>query len=391
MKILTGTAALALIAFAASCGPVRVNFRRVEINKKEEAKAAEPVGKKVPGQRRTGVTSAAYMLVGNELKRVTEAGPDAIVANQHYVSIALEEVSINGAGLVTPLILSFKAEGALPQGQEFQAVLGRAKGEDGGFFKVLRPLIVDPFVYRGQPLILDVSLTTVPKEVGLQVDKAKEVWGDVRHVDPNSYTRHALDAAQFPTEGSEWIRASFATKVDPSALPMVGGRYVVFSHPNPDELKDKVNFDERGLVWKDGNEPVKGVSYVTFFLNRRKRGPRRMETMMEQQKRTIEGAIVSGKLDVAKNAMEKWPEFIDKDPHITDLEKEFHKTLIKFYTLQVEFGTAKEGKDAATVKNKADELVKFIDGFKKQYKDMIEPAEVNDMNFKMRKYLREME
>ena len=187
------------------------------------------------------------------------------------------------------------------------------------------------------------------------------------------------------------MRAAFATKADAASLPLVAGRYVVFSHPNPDELKDKVTFDERGLVWKDGGEPVKGVSFATFLLNRRRRGPRRMETMVEMQKRTIETAITNNQFDQAKSAIAKLPEFVDKDPHITDSEKAFNKELCSLFALRVERKQAKAAQDAATLKSKSDDLVKAIDAFKKKYADMIEPSEVNDLNFKLRRYLRERE
>lgn len=148
-----------LITFAATlgasmalgCGGVRVTYRRVELSKPKKDEA--PVVKRVPGQRRQGFKVSAYMLVGNELKRVTDPGPNAIKANEHYVNIAVEEVRIFGGGLATPLVLLLKSAGALPQGADFQAMLGQAKKpEDDGYFAWRRPVVISPFVYRGQPL-----------------------------------------------------------------------------------------------------------------------------------------------------------------------------------------------------------------------------------------------
>ena len=374
-------------SMALGCGGVRVTYRRVELNKAKKDEA--PVVKRVPGQRRQGFKVSAYMLVGNELKRVTDPGPNAIKANEHYVNIAVEEVRIFGGGLATPLVLLLKSAGALPQGADFQAMLGQAKKpEDDGYFAWRRPVVISPFVYRGQPLTVEISLTHTSDGIAAQLDAAKREWGDVRHVDPNDYKRHALDAMKLEDEGSEVLRAAFATLAEGASLPLVAGRYVVFSHPEADTIADKITFDaDRGLVWKDGDSPVKGVSFVTFMLNRRFRGPRRMETLLEMTRRTIDGAISGGNLDNAASANVKLPDIIDKDPHITNPEKALFKDFVKLYDLRIARRKAKEAKDKAALGTATDELVKHIGEMKTRNKDVMEPAEVADLNTRMRRYL----
>jgi hypothetical protein len=339
---------------------------------------------------RTGNVVAAYRLEGDVLKRAVQPGPNAIEAGKHYANLAIEEVRIHGASFPRPLALVLKVAGALPQGGEFTAVLGVAKKpEDDGYYKFTRPVIINPFVYKGQPLVVEVALAPCTEAWAEKIKEAKKEWGEVRHVDPNDYKVHPVDSTHLGTDGSDWFKASFATLNDPSSLILEAGRYVVFSHPNPQELLDKVTFDERGMIWKGKDEPVKGVSFVTILINRRKRGPRRDGTSLEAGKRAVDAAIVGGRTDDAKSAIEKLPELIKRDPHITDLERELETAWIKIYQLRMERRAAREQKDKATFTSKCDELVAALNEIRKKFGDLLEPYEVNKMKYSIRRYLRE--
>lgn len=388
MKTLSLWVCLAAIAAVGCGGKVRVEYRRVELTKPKKDEPG-PVAKRVPGQRRQGFKSTAYMLVGNELKRVTTAGPMAIKANEHYASVAIEEVRIWSGGLEGKLALVVRVGGALPTaGADLQAVVARAKKpDDDKYFAWRNPLLISPFVYRGHPVAVEISLTNVSEGLARQIDEAKKTWGDARHIDPYAPAQHPIDASKLEEEGSEWLRAAFATLAETASLPLVAGRYVVFSHANPDEIASKITFDvDKGLVWKDGGEAVKGTSFATFVLNRRFRGPRRMDMMLEQMKRTIDGAINGGGLDTAKSALQKLPDLIDKEAQVTNLEKELNRSLAKYYELRIARKTAKEAKDKAALATATDELLKFVEEMMKKHKDLLEPAEVSDFQTRMRRY-----
>jgi hypothetical protein len=336
-------------------------------------------------------TVAAFKLEGDTLKRTIDPGPNAIVANQHYVSIAVEEVRIHRGNMPRPLALVLKVLGALPQGGEFTAILGTARVPEGdGFYKFDRPAIVSPFVYKGQPLVVEISLAPCTEDWAKKIDEAKRVWGDTRHLDPNAFEQHPVDTTHLGSDGSDSFRAGFATTQDPAALPLTAGKYVIVSHPNPSELAEKVTLDPRGyLVWKSNGEQVQGASFATIFVNRRKRGPRRMDTPLERAKRTVDGAITAERFDDARSALQQLPDLIEKDPSITIPEKELEKARLKIFQLRIERRLAKQQKDKDTFVAKTDEIVKELNEIRKKFDDMLEPFEKNQMQYSIRRFLRE--
>jgi hypothetical protein len=332
---------------------------------------------------------AAFKLEGDTLKRVIEPGPNAIVADQHYVSIAIEEVRIHQGSLPKPLALQLKVTGILPGTEEFQAILGTAKNpEDDGNYKFLNPVVISPFVYKGQPIIVEVALAPCTEDWAKKIEEAKREWGGTRHVDPNEPKKHPIDATHLGTDGSDWLKAIFGATQDPSALPLVAGKYVVFAHQNPLAIADKVTFDDRGLVWKESNDVVKGVSFVTLFVNRRKRGPRR-DSPMEQTRRAAETAVDAGRIEDARAAMSKLPDLIDKNPSITQAEKDLYKAQLKVMEMLIERKAALDAKDKATLAAKTDEVVAAMNDIMKKFADMLEPFEINKMKYDIRRYERE--
>lgn len=339
----------------------------------------------------TNFKVAAFQLRGGSLARNVDPGPDKIEANQHYVSIAIEQVRIHKGRLRRPLALVLKVTGALPTGGEFQAILGTInRPDDDGYYSFMKPAVLDPFVYKGQPLIVELSLAPCTEDWEAKIDAAKKEWGDVRHIDPNAFVRHPVDATHLGSDGSDWLKAAFATAHDPNSLPLAAGRYVIFSAPDPVQIHDKVTFDERGLIWKGRDEVVKGVSFATIFINRRKRGPRR-DTILEQTKRQVENAITAGRLDDARAALAKLPDMIDRDPHTTQPEKELDKARLKLYQIRIERRAAKDAKDKATFVSKTDDALAALNEIRKKFGDMLEPFEVNQMRYMIKRYLRERE
>jgi hypothetical protein len=338
---------------------------------------------------RTGLYVVAFALVDGSLQRLTDPGPNAIQAGQHYVSIVVEELRIHGSNLPRPLALALKVSGALPQGNEFTAILGTARKEESdGFFKFNRPVVIAPFVYKGKPLTVEIALAPCSEDWAQQIDKAKEVWGTVRDVDPNAYTRHPIDATHLGMAGSDWFRADFAAKAENTALPLAAGQYVIIAHENPDEIAAKVTFDDRGLIWKGSGEIVKGVSFATLRINRRKRGPRR-ETPLAAGLRAVEGALTAMRIEDAKNAVASLPDLIKNDPHITEAERDLFQTRTAIYQLQIDRLAAKNGNDKATFVAKSDEILQAFEALKKKFADMIEPAETNQMEYEIRRVKRE--
>jgi hypothetical protein len=342
-----------------------------------------------PGRAHTGNQVVAFALVGDKLERLVDPGPNAILPGQHYVSIAIEEVRVHAGRLPRPLALVLKVNGALPQGDEFNAVLGTTRKEDNdGFFKYNRTAIISAFAYKGKPLAVEVALAPCTEEWAQQIDKAKKEWGEVREVDPNAYVRHPVDAAHLGVDGSDWLRVAFGTKEDRNSLPLAAGRYVVFAHPNANEIAAKVTFDDRGLIWAGKDEVVKGVSFATFLVNRRRRGPRR-DTPLEQAIKAVQGALEAGRLVDAKNGLQKLPEMIAQDPHITEPERELNRAFIAIYQLRIDRREAKQANDKATFVAKSEELIKTATELKKKFADMIEPVERNQLDFSLRRWTRE--
>jgi hypothetical protein len=239
---------------------------------------------------------------------------------------------------------------------------------------------------KGHPLTVELALAPCSEPWAARIDEAKKQWGTVRHVDPNEYVRHPVDATQLGMEGTDWFRASFATRDDPSSLPLVAGRYVIFSHPQPSAIADQVTFDDRGLVWRRRDEVVKGVSFATLLVNRRTRGPRR-DTPASLARRAVERAIASDRLDEARRALQQLPGAIARDPHITRAEKALESARVALYRLRIERRAAREDKAAFVAKT--DELIRAYGEHRKELAAVLEPFEVNEIEAAIRRLQRE--
>jgi hypothetical protein len=179
---------------------------------------------------------------------------------------------------------------------------------------------------------------------------------------------------------------------DKPELLFLAGRHILIATPPtsaPEALRKKVNVrvltKELGLrgnrlIWKSSDEEYTETPYIILNITRYKRYPAE-ETELRKLIKQVESLYETGAHERALEQLRNVGAAITEDKIITQNEKNLERSLMDLRRAKIEAAVAKGKGDNAEFLKKCQEQVKYLDAIKKEFAEILEPAEIKDFDF----------
>jgi hypothetical protein len=393
MKSIRAAALLALASLAmTACGPAAIDWRNHQ--------SLRSAGK---GQK--GVT----------LSHVdpSEVVENAISRDLHYVTISLDSVFFrNLPGLFSgaTVVFGFEVQGILPKGESIKTVFEprKAVGENA-FLAMDNVTVIQPFLYTGQNITITLYFQAVEEGESLNIaGRIQGAAGLLKKLNPMAEV--AVNTAKslftsiigaFRKKEMQWkysftLYPADSVYRDKPELLFLAGRHILVAIPPTsasEGLRKKVNLKTltsdlrlRGnrLVWKENDEEYTTTPYIILNITRYKRYPNE-DTELRKLVKQVESLYETGAFERALEQLKNVGAAINEDRVITQNEKNLERSLMDYRRAKIEAAVAKQKGDTAEFNKQADAQIKILKNIMSEFKEILEPFEVKDYQFQIRR------
>jgi hypothetical protein len=360
---------------------------------------------------------APFRVIGQE-RAISPVDPAevhyaGVATNLHYVSLTVDSVfyrNIPGtAG--REVALGIDVVGAVPS-RDLKVVSepAAARGPQGLLF-FERPLAIDPFLYRGVPL----RITFTFRDVGPDESKnlrgrlsSLGLLGGARKLIPGADEKLNLFATQFESflgKAHKDKLFTYGFSLYPSTMEGVrldmvvtGGRHVFIAIPGSDapkfiqkvkpaDLIYKLRLAGRRLEWRHDGREYTESPYIILSVIRYKRYPSE-DIPLRKAVKDVDRMIEQGNWDMARSNLPNIGAALLDEKSITQMEKNLEQAWKDVRAARIDAGVAtkqgdKEGQLEAMLRQ-----VKLLGYIGKDFQQILEPFEVKDIQFQVRRLTR---
>jgi hypothetical protein len=389
MRRIFAAAPLAVIALSmAACGPSAIDWRN-----------------------HTSLRSSG---TGHKGVTMSHVEPDEVLKNAisrdlHYVTIALDSVFFrNLPGIMSgaTVVFGFEVQGVLPKGASIKTVFEPIKSVGENAHLAMDNLtVIQPFLYTGQNMTVTLYFQAVAEEESMNIaGRIQGAAGLLKKLNPMVDT--AVNTAKslftsiigaFRKKEMQWkysftLYPADSVYRDKPELLFLAGRHILIATPPtsaPEALRKKVNVrvltKELGLrgnrlIWKSSDEEYTETPYIILNITRYKRYPAE-ETELRKLIKQVESLYETGAHERALEQLRNVGAAITEDKIITQNEKNLERSLMDLRRAKIEAAVAKGKGDNAEFLKKCQEQVKYLDAIKKEFAEILEPAEIKDFDF----------
>lgn len=362
---------------------------------------------------------APFRVIGQE-RAVSPVDPAEIhfagVASKlHYISIVVDGVFFRNlpGTLGKDVAIGVELAGALEKSVKTVSEPASAQGRDGFLF-FDRPFAIDPFLYRGVPLRLTFTFRDVtPAEstnlrgrlqgLGLIGGAAKLIPDAVEKL-----TAHATQFEAFLGKAHKDKLFTYTFSLYPSDmegvrqdLVVTGGRHVFIGIPaaespktirkvRPADIVYKLRLAGRRLEWRHDGKEYNDSPYVLISVIRYKRYPSE-ETPLRQAVKGVDRFVEQTNWKLARSNLANIGAALLEDKVLTQMERNLEVAWRDVREARINAGEAqtagdKEGLLVALLKQ-----VKLMGHIGKDFQQILEPFEVKDILFQVKRLSRQAE
>jgi hypothetical protein len=360
---------------------------------------------------------APFRVIGQE-RAVSPVDPAEIhyagvAPKLHYVSITLDSVFFrNLPGTVgREVALGVELSGALPGDVKVVSEPVAAKGPNGFIF-IERPFAIDPFLYRGVPLRLTLTFRDIgpaeSKNLKGRLAALGLLAGAARKIVPDAVDKIKVFSEQFESFMGKAHKDKLFTytfSLYPSDmegvrqdLVVTGGRHVFIGIPatdspkfikkvKPADLVYKLRLAGRRLEWRHDNTEYTESPYIMLSVIRYKRYPAE-ETALRQAVKKVDRFIEEGNWKLARSGLANIGTALLEDKTITQMEKNLEQAWKDVRAAKIDAGEAAAQGDKEALLQAYMKQLKLFGYIAKDFQQILEPAEVKDLQFQARRVTR---
>ncbi|MBI3071304.1 MAG: hypothetical protein HYY84_04170 [Deltaproteobacteria bacterium] len=340
-----------------------------------------------------------------------EASASFIAAELHYARIDLESFFFRDVGGFRgqPLIVGLEVSGVVP-GRTLKTVFDLSKeGHDKGLVRYQSLGAIEPFLYKGDDVVVTVHIQTVvpreTKDLAAQLEGAADF---LKRLDPvraveRSFIGTTLFASTFsPLRRAErrWrytftFRGGDRIYRDKSELLFGAGRFVLLALPptgeaSRAELPKKASEFQAQLKLQDGrlvhaktDEEYTATPHLVLNISRYRRYPK-PDTAFRRASAELRSLVEAGNASLVRGTIPNLRILLNQDPHLSTREKNLERARLDAVSAEVAANEARRSsipaEELRAVKNWIDHLLLIG----RECNVILEPFEREDLLFQLR-------
>jgi hypothetical protein len=348
--------------------------------------------------------------------------PDEVVQgiisrNLHYVSIALDTVFFRNLPGLFGATVAFGVEilGTRTDGKPVKTVLDiQTATPDEGFLSFDNVAVVEPFLYTGRNITVVLHFKAVAKSATAHIKGRLAGAGDViKKLNPNSTSALELAGSIFDSV----VGAFFGTEQefkytftmypadsvyrDKPELLFLAARHILLSVPPPtaptefhgllpSRIMPMLKMRGNRLVYKSSGDEYRSTPYIVLNVTRYRRYPKE-DTPLRKAAKVVDAALAQGNLKYARENMPNLALAIANDGVITQQEKDLERSWFDIRDANMAELEAQDKKKWDEVLAHKVRRVRYLVGMKKYFRQILEPFEVQQIDYEVNTGLRKSE